>query len=114
MYEERYLPIPGDINKEFSKEHKNGVTIITGRLVVTLTNTVTRQSVTYNISGPVHITSQTGWRPTVPGPLAAVQPRHRHAGELGPRGHHLRPRHRCLHGGELARHVEDVCAALAP
>jgi hypothetical protein len=49
-----------DINKEFSKEHKNGVTIITGRLVVTLTNTETGQSVTYNISGPVHITSQDG------------------------------------------------------
>ena len=47
-----------DVNKEFSKEHKNGVTIITGRLVVTLTNTDTDQSVTYNISGPVRITSQ--------------------------------------------------------
>ena len=49
-----------DINKEFSKEHKNGVTIITGRLVVTLTNTDTGRSVTYNISGPVRITSQDG------------------------------------------------------
>jgi hypothetical protein len=49
-----------DINKEFSKEHQNGVTIITGRLVVTITNTETGQSVTYNISGPVHITSQDG------------------------------------------------------
>jgi hypothetical protein len=48
-----------DINKEFSKEHRNGVTIITGRLVVTIT-TETGQSVTYNISGPVHITSQDG------------------------------------------------------
>jgi hypothetical protein len=49
-----------DINKEFSKEHKNGVTIITGRLVVTITNTETGESVSYNISGPVHITSQDG------------------------------------------------------
>ena len=49
-----------DINQEFSKEHQNGVTIITGRLVVTLTNTTTRESVSYNISGPVHITSQDG------------------------------------------------------
>jgi hypothetical protein len=49
-----------DINKEFSKEHKNGVTIITGRLVVTITNTDTDQSVAYNISGPVHITPQDG------------------------------------------------------
>jgi hypothetical protein len=49
-----------EINKEFSKEHKNGMTIITGRLVVTLTNTVTDQSVRYNISGPVHITAQDG------------------------------------------------------
>jgi hypothetical protein len=49
-----------DINKEFSKEHQNGVTIITGRLVVTITNTETGQSATYNISGPVHITSQDG------------------------------------------------------
>jgi hypothetical protein len=49
-----------DINKEFSKEHQNGVTIITGRLVVTITNTETGESVSYNISGPVHITSQDG------------------------------------------------------
>jgi hypothetical protein len=49
-----------DINQEFSKEHQNGVTIITGRLVVTITNPATDESVTYNISGPVHITSQDG------------------------------------------------------
>jgi hypothetical protein len=49
-----------DINQEFSKEHRNGVTIITGRLVVTITNTETGESVSYNISGPVHITSQDG------------------------------------------------------
>jgi hypothetical protein len=48
------------INKEFSKEHKNGMTIITGRLVATLTNTQTGKSVTYNISGPVQITQQNG------------------------------------------------------
>jgi len=36
------------------------VTIITGRLVVTITNTETGESVAYNISGPVHITSQDG------------------------------------------------------
>lgn len=54
------VAIHADINQEFSKEHQNGVTIITGRLVVTITNTETGESVTYNISGPVHITSQDG------------------------------------------------------
>jgi hypothetical protein len=48
------------INQEFTKEHQNGVTIITGRLVATVTNTATGESVSYNISGPVHITSQDG------------------------------------------------------
>src|SRR5215218_8066012 len=55
------VAIHADINQEFSKEHQNGVTIITGRLVVTI-NTETGESVSYNISGPVHITSQDGWR----------------------------------------------------
>jgi hypothetical protein len=54
------VAIHADINQEFSKEHQNGVTIITGRLVVTITNTETGESVAYNISGPVHITSQDG------------------------------------------------------
>ena len=54
------VAIQVDINQEFSKEHQNGVTIITSRLVVTITNTETGESVTYNISGPVHITSQDG------------------------------------------------------
>jgi hypothetical protein len=49
-----------DINQEFSKEHRNGVTIITGRLVVTITNTDTGESVSYNISGPVQITLEDG------------------------------------------------------
>ena len=44
------------VNKEFSKTHKNGVEIITGRLVVRITNTETGESRVYNISGPVHIT----------------------------------------------------------
>jgi hypothetical protein len=43
-------------NKEYSKTHKNGVEIITGRLVVRITNTETDESRVYNISGPVHIT----------------------------------------------------------
>jgi hypothetical protein len=43
-------------NKEYSKTHKNGVEVITGRLVVRITNTVTGESRVYNISGPVHIT----------------------------------------------------------
>ena len=42
--------------KEFSKTHENGVEIITGRLVVRITNTETGESQVYNISGPVHIT----------------------------------------------------------
>jgi hypothetical protein len=44
------------VNKEYSKTHKNGVEIITGRLVVRVTNTETGESRVYNISGPVHIT----------------------------------------------------------
>ena len=43
-------------NNEFSKTHQNGVEIITGRLVVRITNTETDESQVYNISGPVHIT----------------------------------------------------------
>jgi hypothetical protein len=42
--------------KEYSKTHKNGVEIITGRLVVRITNTVTGESKVYNISGPGQIT----------------------------------------------------------
>ena len=44
------------VNKEYSKTHKNGVEIITGRLVVRITNTDTGESRVCNISGPVHIT----------------------------------------------------------
>jgi hypothetical protein len=42
--------------KEYSKTHKNGVEIITGRLVVRVTNTETGESKVYNISGPGEIT----------------------------------------------------------
>lgn len=93
-----------DINKEFSKEHQNGVTIITGRLVVTITNTATGESVSYNISGPgaYHLAGRLG-DSGVPGPLAAVHSRHRHAGDLGSRGHHLQPRDRRIHPGEPPR-----------
>lgn len=42
--------------KEYSKTHKNGVEIITGRLVVRVTNTETGESRVYNISGPGQIT----------------------------------------------------------
>jgi hypothetical protein len=42
--------------KEYSKTHKNGVEIITGRLVVRVTNTETGESKVYNISGPAQIT----------------------------------------------------------
>ena len=44
--------------KEYSKTHKNGVEIITGRLVVRLTNTETGESRVYNISGPGRITRE--------------------------------------------------------
>lgn len=43
-------------NKEYSKTHKNGVEIITGRLVVRITNTETDESRVYNISGPGQVT----------------------------------------------------------
>jgi hypothetical protein len=43
-------------NKEYSKTHKNGVEIITGRLVVRVTNTETGESRVYNISGPGQVT----------------------------------------------------------
>jgi hypothetical protein len=46
------------VNKEYSKTHKNGVEIITGRLVVRLTNTETGESRVYNISGPARITRE--------------------------------------------------------
>jgi hypothetical protein len=44
--------------KEYSKTHNNGVEIITGRLVVRITNTQTGESRVYNISGPARITRE--------------------------------------------------------
>jgi hypothetical protein len=48
------------VNGEFAKTHDNGVTIITGRLVVQVTNQETGASKTYNVSGPVRITPESG------------------------------------------------------
>jgi hypothetical protein len=46
------------VNGEFSKTHQDGVTIITGRLVVRVTNQETGASRTYNVSGPVRVTPE--------------------------------------------------------
>lgn len=46
------------VNGEFSKTHQDGVTIITGRLVVSVTNQETGASKTYNVSGPVRFTPE--------------------------------------------------------
>lgn len=48
------------VNGEFSKTHQDGVTIVTGRLVVRVTNQETGASRTYNVSGPVRITPESG------------------------------------------------------
>jgi hypothetical protein len=48
------------VNGEFSKTHENGVTIVTGRLVVQVTNQETGASKTYNVSGPVRILPASG------------------------------------------------------
>ena len=104
-----------DINKEFSKEHQNGVTIITGRLVVTITNTETGASVTYNISGPVHITSQDGLETQVfLGRSLLFTP---DIGMLVTSGRAVTTFN--PETGEFTLlshqgHTEDVCAALAP
>lgn len=104
-----------DINKEFSKEHKNGVTIITGRLVATVTNTETGKSVTYNISGPVHITSQDGLETDVLlGRSLVFDP---DIGMLVTSGRVVVVVN--LETGEFTLvsrqgHAEDVCATLAP
>jgi hypothetical protein len=47
------------VNGEFAKTHQNGTTIVTGRLVVQVTNQETGASKTYNVSGPVRITPET-------------------------------------------------------
>jgi hypothetical protein len=104
-----------DINQEFSKEHKNGVTIITGRLVVTITNTDTDQSVAYNISGPVHITPQDGLETQVfLGRSLLFTP---DIGMLVTSGRAVTTFN--PETGEFTLvshqgHAEDVCAALAP
>jgi hypothetical protein len=102
------------VNNEFSKTLPDGTVLVSGRLVVRVTNTVTGESKVYNVSGPAKITTNGAIETDVfLGPGLGIDPS---IGMIVTSGRVVVTVN--TETGELRivsqrGHVEDVCATLA-